>query len=494
MTRPQFNLFSLLLVVSSVFLFLACSGDETNITDGDTDSENITDGDTDNEDITDGDTEIETDEEIIPTAFRLGYGEIDITPFEDFDRVLIGSYGTPGLSRAMKGVHDPLMAQAILIENDAGQSMMIIALDLCGYLFEFDQAGPGIRELRENIVKELQGKVNIKPENIIAASSHNHTSTDLYGNSQDYGSTVPRDLLEWHVDKITQAAIQASKNMQDVSLYFAETELEGYSGRDQQPLNSGNYCSEIIDNSVMVMQAKDKDDKTVVTLANYAKHPTQIDWTILEASADFIYGYREELKKKVGGNVMFLQGFDAAVHDGPKYAELEGEPESYEKAYNMGAVLAETVYNSFADLKKANEFSIEHKEDIIKIQSAGFYYDMDTIMKVHMRSFEETDGNYYILKYVPVSWHKIGPAQFVAWPGEPSPEYSLKLKARMQSEYSFMVGLANDQIAYIVDPESVENDPTGKLAANEIKYGPGILAGPQIMEAMENMNVLLPEE
>jgi len=481
-----------LLLILFILLACSCSDETTPQTDGDIDNESA-ENEQDSDQITDGDSELEA-EPVTPTSFKIGYGEIDITPFEDFDRVLVGSYGIPGLERAMKGVHDPLWAQAALIVNNAGESMLLITVDLCGYMFEFDQAGPGIRELRENIVNVLKDKVELKPENIVLTSSHNHTSTDLFGSAQDVNTTIPRDLLEWHVEKITKAAVDAAENIQDATLLFAETELPGYAGRDQEPLNSGNYCSEVVDDSVIVMQAKDANGDVIVTIANYTKHPTQIDWTILEASADFIYGYREHLSKQIGGKAMYIQGFEAAVHDGPRIEELEGEPQSYEKAYNMGVVLAEAVFASFENLEEADEFEIQHKEEIVKITSHGFFWDMENYMGVHMRTFEPGEGNNFILKYVPVSWHKLGPAQFVAWPGEPSPEYSLKLKARMSSKYNFMVGLANDQISYIVDPQSVEDDPTGKLLVNEVAFGPGLGAGETLMESMERMEFLTPVE
>ena len=80
------------------------------------------------------------------------------------------------------------------------------------------------------------------------------------------------------------------------------------------------------------------------------------------------------------------------------------------------------------------------------------------------------------------------------WPGEASPEYSVALRARMTDSVPFMVGLGNDEICYIVDPESVENDPTGKLARYEALMGPGPGAGEIIMDVMEDFGFLEAKE
>ena len=51
----------------------------------------------------------------------------------------------------------------------------------------------------------------------------------------------------------------------------------------------------------------------------------------------------------------------------------------------------------------------------------------------------------------------------------PSPEYSLMLKAKMQSPFRFAVGLGNDSVGYILEPQSIENDQqsTFRLRVND---------------------------
>ena len=88
---------------------------------------------------------------------------------------------------------------------------------------------------------------------------------------------------------------------------------------------------------------------------------------------------------------------------------------------------------------------------------------------------------------IPVSWHRIGDAEFIVWPGEPSPEYSRRLKALMKSPNKFAIGLGNDAVGYIVEPESVEQDTSGRLSGYELMMGLGIEGGPCAWAASESL-------
>jgi len=48
---------------------------------------------------------------------------------------------------------------------------------------------------------------------------------------------------------------------------------------------------------------------------------------------------------------------------------------------------------------------------------------------------------------------EIGPAQFLTVPGEPHPEVVSKLTSMMIAKYPFVIGMANDEVGYIVAQE-----------------------------------------
>ena len=101
-------------------------------------------------------------------------------------------------------------------------------------------------------------------------------------------------------------------------------------------------------------------------------------------------------------------------------------------------------------------------------------------------------GENYFVETIPVSWHRIGNAEFAVWPGEPSPEYALSLKARMASDFKFTIGLGNDSIGYMVDPVSLEEDTSGRLTGYELMMGLGRESGPCAWRASESLDWFAP--
>lgn len=485
-TAPLFRLILLLALGLLALSPLACSDNSGDDPPADGDTPDGDDGDEPDGDDPDGD--------VFP-GFRLGYAEVDITPYPEFERVLMGSYGIPGIGRAMVGVHDPLMAQVALFTNAKDEMLMLIAVDLCGYAFNFGEYGPGVRHLREVISETLADETGLRiaPEEIVIAPSHNHTSTDLVGLHWDIRTPMPLELLEWHITKITGAALEAARNLKNVELRFSVFDFPGYAGRDEDPPGSGVRCSEITDDRVHVMQAHTPEGELLLTMANFAKHPTLIEWTLKEATADYIWAYRLEVEEQAGGKAMFIQGFIAATHTGPAYDALPGPPDSYEKAENFGRLFAQNVLEHAQDATLATQFDIETREAIISLPTNGFFNDVETLGGMKLREASIGENGKYVLEAVPVSWRRLGPAQFVTWPGEAAPEYSLLLRGRMDTDFAFMVGLGNEQLGYFIPPESLDLDPTGKLARYEARMGPGIGAGELILEALDELGFLPPE-
>ncbi|RJO63784.1 MAG: hypothetical protein C4523_19445 [Myxococcales bacterium] len=467
--RSNTNLWSLVVAfaVLTACLTAACGGEKT---------EPAVDGDEDG----DGDADIdETDPDPVtePTKLLLGYGEADVSPPLG---TVLGGFGAPGGVRKITAIHDPLLAQAALFVNDAGEAFLLISLDSAGYFFEFGDWGPGVRELRRTIAERLADKVTLLPEHILVASSHSHAATDLVGFWQRVKEGVPKDLLGWHVEKITEAAAAAADKLEQVELYYGETELVGYSGRDRQ-------CSEIIDNSVSVLQARYAGGDAPVTIVDYAKHPTVLGERNVEASADWVWGLRDVLGAQTGGPVMYLQGFVAAVHDGPKMSEIEGA-DDFERAYETGRVVAEAAGSILDDLTKGETYAIRHQWGHYESPGDGEYLvTVYGLFEMPKRAITTDGTGRFWVKTLEVSWHLLGPAEFAVFPGEGTPEYSLALKERMVSPAHFVVGLGNDCIGYLIDPESAAADTSGQLAGYELKMGLGPEGGPRTWTAMESL-------
>lgn len=441
----------LVLVLGGLLLATGCGETGGASPDGDDTDGDLTDGDDVDGDDPDG------DEPRVATAFQLGFAVADLTPPPG---TVLGGYGAPGGLRGIESVNDPLLAQVAVFTNDAGQAFMLISQDSAGYSHDFGDWGPGVGALRQAISEAVKDRLDLAPEQIVLNASHSHAATDLVGFWQKFYDGVPKDLLDWHIAEITAAAQEAVAGLQAVTLTFARTELVGYSGRDHEGLTG-------LDNTVTVLQARDEAGDIVLTLTHYAKHPTMLGESNRVASADFIWGYREELGAATGAPAMYLQGFVAALHDG--VIEVEGE-DDFERAYAVGKALADAVL-AIPEFTPATEFDIRHRATTFTAPlREGMVKDVFDLFDMPKRHFTRDEEGVYWMGAIPTSWHKLGPAEFVAMPGEPTPEAALRVRQQVVSPFAFPLGLSNDCIGYIIDADLQDN--TG-LQGYELKMGLG---------------------
>ncbi len=411
-------------------------------------------------------------------AFAVGYAERDITPALG---AIMGGFGGPGDERRATGVHDPLMAQAVLFTNDADQAMLLISIDVAGMFYEFGDWGPGIREAREAISVALRDRVSIQPHQIVITSSHTHAGTDLGGLNQEIGMGIDVDLLyetQWH---LVQVALAASEAVAPAELSFSNTELNGWTRRDQD-------CSPVLDNRISTMVVEwPETEATPLHLINFANHPTVLGSSNTDLSSDFVWGLRSAATSQ-GTKAMFIQGFIAAVHGSYSLASTSG----FDRALEYGQVLYDAATGGDVT-PNGDNFGIESREVIFGCNALdSFLSRVFRYLDMPKRTVADRD-NILFVESIPVSWHRVGDAEFIVWPGEPSPEYSRKLKALMRSPNQFAIGLGNDSVGYIVEPESVEQDTSGRLSGYEIMMGLGIEAGPCAWAASESLGWFAPQ-
>lgn len=414
-----------------------------------------------------------------PTRLFLRVAEQDISPPLG---TVIGGYGPPGGTRRVTAIHDPLMATAALFTNDAGQAFLVIGTDLEGYFADLGDTGPGLRDVREAIVLALADTVPLAPQQVLVTSSHSHSATDMIGFWQKKNTPIPRALLDQHLAWLVGvAAAAAAAEPVEVRLATGSTRLEGYTARDQA-------CSAELDETVGVLQARRvSDGSPALTVVNYAKHATMLGVANSQASADFVWGLRSELVAATAAPLLFLQGFEAAVHDGPKVEELPGETGSFERAYAMGKVVADTVLAALPSLVDSTDLGLETRSTLVDCpMTGGLLIAAFEKFGVPFRTLAKDEAGYTV-PGIEVSWHRVGPAELVVFPGEGSPGYARKLREHVAGSLVMPVSQGNDAMGYLVDPDEIAADTTGRLANNELKMGLGAGGGPCVWDAMTSL-------
>lgn len=138
---------------------------------------------------------------------KAGFGISDISP-------LVGTPMAGYLqARYVSGVHDPLFARALAL-NDGATSAVVISFDLIA------MADEDVVAIQEAVAR----RVPAAPQNVLLFSTHTHTGPSLVDSfetprGEEYAATLP--------DKAARAAETAWHDLAEASVSFVEREVTG---------------------------------------------------------------------------------------------------------------------------------------------------------------------------------------------------------------------------------------------------------------------------
>ncbi|MEX0782443.1 MAG: neutral/alkaline non-lysosomal ceramidase N-terminal domain-containing protein [Dehalococcoidia bacterium] len=189
---------------------------------------------------------------------RIGASAIDITP----------PVGTPldgygGRTDVSLGVHDPLFARCLFLDDGRSQ-LAIVVCDLIGVGREL------VKRARELIVE----RPGIPAGNVLICATHTHAGpAGIRGNGEPV-------LVELTARKIAGAVRVAHRDATVAALKYGLTELSSIGQNRRDP-------SWPIDHRLDVLAADTPDGRNIATVARYACHPTTMERDNLEITAEW---------------------------------------------------------------------------------------------------------------------------------------------------------------------------------------------------------------
>ena len=180
-----------------------------------------------------------------------------------------------------------LTARAVVFERGE-RKLAFVSLDLLGF--------PSV------LCDRVRARVPAVPgENILIASTHNHSGPDCYAFPDGQGGhTGDLQYLESVCVKTAEAIRAALENLQPAHLRIAT----GEAGPDCVQL----LCTDLYDRRMSVIQAVTPDGDPIVTLVNYATHPEVLGSDAGILSPDLVGPLCERLESTAGGTALFVNG------------------------------------------------------------------------------------------------------------------------------------------------------------------------------------------
>ncbi|MFQ5810954.1 MAG: neutral/alkaline non-lysosomal ceramidase N-terminal domain-containing protein, partial [Armatimonadota bacterium] len=379
-----------------------------------------------------------------PPELLAGAAKVAITPSADMQPVWLAGLG--GGNRPSEGVHDELHARALALRSGE-TSVGLVSLDLIGYL-QHDA-----RAVRTEIG-------SIPPENIVIAATHQHSGPDtigLWGPSLLKSGRQP-EYMQFLQGRTVEALKEAVQALQPATLRLGTADVpDGVSKNIRDP--------DILDRSVTTAHLSGVNaGEGIATLVNFACHPEVLWYESRLMTADFPGYLCDRLEEQLGGVGLFFNG----ALGGMVTADVADN--SFGEAERIGCAIADTALRAVdgAERVPAPSLSacyarvpIPPENELLKI-AVGM-----GIIKTDLTDAGDLSAEVHVME--------LGPARIATFPGEPFPAIGLSVKQAMPNERKFVLGLANDELGYMMYPEHHEDEKS----ALEKRSCVGPQAGPR---------------
>ena len=358
-------------------------------------------------------------------------------------------------NRSFTGIHDSLYAKAFVV-SDGRSQLAIVTLDCIGLLY------PEVCRIRE----KAAALCGFPAERVVVSSTHTHSGPDVVGiwGSDYQHSGVDSAYMVFLVNTAAAQIQHAFNNTQKATAFTAETTFGA-------PWVQ-NICKEEIDRTVAILQFRDEKGAPLVTLTNFACHPTFMDARSSDVSADYVHGYYQTMKQQTGAEALFLQG---AIGGWVQPEDGEG---TFEKAFKRGRELAEAANEALTKARPLASGKLQFSSKRIKFPVENEGWRQLSAIGTIKRPIQDSVST-------EIAWFSIGEAQFATHPGETAPFFALETKNLMPGTGpKFVLGLSNDALGYILKPAFFE-DKTLPHAEYLTSMSVGKPTGPLLLEQLK---------
>ena len=231
---------------------------------------------------------------IAAEQLRVGFAAADITPeVKDSKPVWLAGYSA---GRRATGVHDPLFVRVAVLD-DGTRRVAMAAVDLVG--------------LQHETVLQIRARLP-KLHYVLVGSTHNHEGPDVIGM---WGrSLIQRGVddkyLELVVDRTVQAIEQAQEKLAPATAAYGTADDETLVGDSRLPI--------VKDTVLRLLTFRDNAKKLSGLVVQYNSHPESMGSDNTLITADFCAATVAKLAKDHGCPVVYLSGAVGGLLAPPK--------------------------------------------------------------------------------------------------------------------------------------------------------------------------------
>lgn len=309
-------------------------------------------------------------------TLKAGMAIADISPEKGEE---LGGY--PHYPRHNTGVHDPLQAAAMYLNNGT-EEIALVTLDLLFY------SKKHVKEVRERIQKAC----GIPEKHVMISCSHTHSGPWAAGRldieSLEAGAQQPEEYVKSLNHKIVTAVENAKKGAFEAEFTSGTAHCGAESGVGGNRRAPGGPHDPL----VSVMAVRDKEKKIRGIFVNYTLHPTFIhEWSTV-CTADYPGYLKQQLRELHPDAVVgFSQG--ASGNQSSRYYR---QGESFDEAERVGRILGKAAATVLEHAAWSNELPIRTADKSIELELRTFGTEEELEKKVAQdkKTYEELYEKY----------------------------------------------------------------------------------------------------
>lgn len=425
-----------------------------------------------------------------------GFAALEITPNLKGDiPVFMAGYG---MNRRAKGVHDPLMARAVVLASGDNR-IAIVSVDLVG--------------LQLPQVKAIRAKLP-QLKYVLVSSTHNHEGPDVIGiwGRGPFHRGVNEEYLDFVVERVAACVTEAVGKLAPVAAAYGTAEDESLLNDSRLPIVKDGVLR-------LIKLTKAGGSEAAGLLVQWNCHPESLGPRNLQLTADFPWATVAALEKQYRCPVIYLSGavgglmalprerirdekgtvlkdgnFEYAQRYGEEVAALAAKAErnSQPLALTPFAVsskpIAVPVQNSL--YRAARAIGVLKRDGRVWTGDFQEFGEPMTAEKAELPSAIESE----------VAYLRLGELHVACIPGELYPELVYgKFQEPVEKHADFpeapleptiaelmpgpkwlLLGLANDEIGYIIPKRQWDKTPPYAYDKEGGQYGEVNSCGPDI--------------
>ena len=430
----------------------------------------------------------------LSAGFRAGAAYRAITPDVNTSAVPIYMAGF-GQNRVATAVHDPIFVRCLAMS--AGKKPVVLCgVDLIGLFLD------DVEKIRAGARKQLGRDLDV-----VISATHTHEGPDTMGLwGPKLGVTgISEPYNEFVVQRSIEAVVASVKGMKRATLYLARTgfpDLKAFINDTRPPV--------VNDPELLALTVKDRRQRTIGTLINWANHPEALGSENTQITADYPAAYYRVMETLRGGVAVFMNGAVGGMQS-PLGAKII-DPTTRELAPKNSFRFAETIGERLADLAhdalnaakptKIDRIEYTEKRIFIPVANEGFRQAAQANLYGNRKAFRPDGTSETVVGYLRLARGQSVKLEAATIPGELYPELSVggvekyagadfpaaavepAIKPMMKAPFRMLFGLANDEIGYIIPKSEWDEKAPWLQNAPKRWYGEVNSIGPEAAPAI----------